>query len=96
MYTKGALRPHQLMYFEGLEGVTQDRVCRGANQNDNQASYFTVYWTSTLEGCKSQCVEVPDCKGTPDFKPFQRVSKCISAVFALYLLCKVGRKHMIQ
>ena len=53
------------MYFEGLDGgPTQDRVCRGNNENDNFGSYFTVYWTSTLEGCKSQCVEIAECKGT--------------------------------
>lgn len=52
------------MYFEGLDGgPTQDRVCRGSNENDNFGSYFTVYWTSTLEGCKSQCVEIAECKG---------------------------------
>ncbi|CAK8998896.1 Uncharacterized protein SCF082_LOCUS5828 [Durusdinium trenchii] len=57
------LMPHQLMYFEGLNGVAQDRVCRGANIYDNKRSYFELYWTSTLEGCKSECVEVPGCKG---------------------------------
>ena len=65
------------MYFEGLEGVTQDRVCRGANQNNNQASYFTVYWTSTLEGCNAASRNTWMCPTakTPDFKPFQRDSK---------------------
>lgn len=56
--------PHRLMYFEGLDGgPTQDRVCRGGTIYDNRAEYFSVYWTSTLEGCKSQCVEISDCKG---------------------------------
>ena len=60
------LLPQLRMYFEGLDGgPTQDRVCRGNNENDNFGSYFTVYWTSTLEGCKSQCVEIAECKGTP-------------------------------
>lgn len=67
------LMPHQLMYFEGLDGgPTQDRVCRGNNENDNFGSYFTVYWTSTLEGCKSQCVEIAECKGVEYASSFGR------------------------
>jgi len=67
------LMPHQLMYFEGLDGgPTQDRVCRGSNENDNFGSYFTVYWTSTLEGCKSQCVEIAECKGVEYASSFGR------------------------
>ncbi|CAJ1383877.1 unnamed protein product [Effrenium voratum] len=57
------LAPNELMYFEGFDGVTQDRVCRGANSNDNSASYYSLYWASTLEGCKSLCVDVTGCKG---------------------------------
>jgi len=57
------LLPHQLMYFQGFDGVATDRVCRGANPNDNSWLYYELYWTSTLEGCKSQCIEVAGCKG---------------------------------
>ncbi|CAL1126055.1 unnamed protein product [Cladocopium goreaui] len=67
------LMPHRLMYFEGLDGgPTQDRVCRGGTIYDNRAEYFSVYWTSTLEGCKSQCVEISDCKGIEYASSFGR------------------------
>ncbi|CAE7746029.1 unnamed protein product [Symbiodinium sp. CCMP2456] len=57
------LLPHQLMYFQGFDGVAKDRVCRGANPNDNSWLYYDLYWTSTLQGCQSQCIEVAGCKG---------------------------------
>ena len=62
------------MYFEGLDGgPTQDRVCRGGTIYDNRAEYFSVYWTSTLEGCKSQCVEIAGCKGLVSSFPIPAV-----------------------
>lgn len=47
--------PHQLMYFEGLNGVAQDRVCRGANIYDNKRCLESKS-SEVRGGCRDVCV----------------------------------------
>eukprot|EP00441_Pelagodinium_beii_P008963 CAMPEP_0197703376 /NCGR_PEP_ID=MMETSP1338-20131121/125406_1 /TAXON_ID=43686 ORGANISM="Pelagodinium beii, Strain RCC1491" /NCGR_SAMPLE_ID=MMETSP1338 /ASSEMBLY_ACC=CAM_ASM_000754 /LENGTH=541 /DNA_ID=CAMNT_0043287271 /DNA_START=53 /DNA_END=1678 /DNA_ORIENTATION=- len=49
--------------FSELDGGS-DRACRGANSNDNDASYYTVIGgTPSLEACKNYCRSTAGCVG---------------------------------
>ena len=51
--------------FQTLDGF-DDRVCRGSNVGDSQASYYSIYApseTPTLDSCKELCIRNQYCKG---------------------------------
>ncbi|CAJ1427609.1 unnamed protein product, partial [Effrenium voratum] len=51
--------------FQTLDGFS-DRVCRGSNIYDSQASYYAIYSPSvapTLDACKDLCRRTHGCKG---------------------------------
>ena len=51
--------------FQSLDGF-DDRVCRGSNMADSQASYYNIYppsETPTVESCKELCIQNRQCKG---------------------------------
>eukprot|EP00441_Pelagodinium_beii_P005771 CAMPEP_0197705576 /NCGR_PEP_ID=MMETSP1338-20131121/126511_1 /TAXON_ID=43686 ORGANISM="Pelagodinium beii, Strain RCC1491" /NCGR_SAMPLE_ID=MMETSP1338 /ASSEMBLY_ACC=CAM_ASM_000754 /LENGTH=1321 /DNA_ID=CAMNT_0043289485 /DNA_START=186 /DNA_END=4151 /DNA_ORIENTATION=- len=49
--------------FEPVNGGT-GQACRGANINDNSASYYTVHSNvATIDICKSKCMDSADCQG---------------------------------
>jgi len=49
--------------FSEVDGGS-DRACRGANSDDNDASYYTVIGgTSSLEACKNHCRNRAGCVG---------------------------------
>ena len=48
--------------FRGVDGGL-DRVCRGADEFDNNPSYFEVYDVLDLEACKALCATNASCVG---------------------------------
>ena len=40
-----------------------DRVCRGADPDDNNPIYFEVFDVDDLEACKELCAGTSDCVG---------------------------------
>eukprot|EP00438_Fugacium_kawagutii_P011866 Skav208121 [mRNA] locus=scaffold1223:35870:37969:- [translate_table: standard] len=51
--------------FQTLDGF-DDRVCRGSNVWDSQASYYRIYSpseTPTMDSCKERCIQTQNCKG---------------------------------
>lgn len=53
--------------FELVDGNT-DQACRGATVEDNNPSYYSVFQTSSLEGCQTRCLDTPRCQGI-EFSP---------------------------
>jgi len=48
--------------FAGVDGGF-DRACRGQNQGDNKAEYFTVASVASLNDCKQLCIQTSGCTG---------------------------------
>mmetsp|Transcript_80197 Transcript_80197/g.227047 ORF Transcript_80197/g.227047 Transcript_80197/m.227047 type:complete len:632 (+) Transcript_80197:68-1963(+) len=49
--------------FEAVDGGT-DRVCRGADPQDNAESYYILFRSvRDMDTCKALCRETPNCKG---------------------------------
>jgi len=47
--------------FTLIDGF-RDRACRGSDDMDNSASYYTLHSVGSLEECKALCVGTPECK----------------------------------
>lgn len=54
--------PSLLVDFRGVDGGV-DRVCRGADPNDNNPIHFEVFDVDDLEACKQLCAGTSDCVG---------------------------------
>mmetsp|Transcript_33456 Transcript_33456/g.77721 ORF Transcript_33456/g.77721 Transcript_33456/m.77721 type:complete len:521 (+) Transcript_33456:47-1609(+) len=49
-------------HFEPVNGG-EGRACRGADAEDNDASYYQVTQAGSLEHCKSSCIDMDNCMG---------------------------------
>jgi len=52
----------QELVFRPVDGGV-NRACRGADPNDNSASYFEVFTVTDLEDCKNRCRQRSGCVG---------------------------------
>eukprot|EP00931_Biecheleriopsis_adriatica_P072070 TRINITY_DN4608_c0_g1_i1.p1 TRINITY_DN4608_c0_g1~~TRINITY_DN4608_c0_g1_i1.p1 ORF type:complete len:1027 (-),score=162.98 TRINITY_DN4608_c0_g1_i1:267-3347(-) len=48
--------------FQAVDGG-EDRACRGSSPDDNRPSYWRLTTAGSLDSCKEQCTQSPECQG---------------------------------